>query len=164
MFQGAAGFVFLWCLLRRKIPESQSGVTSYGVLARGNKRCALHSPPHFNWPTGLIFSTFFLFSLPLLIWRYGIYRALCLILAPFVVAVGVPQVLNEFIFKDSSVGGVSLSLWLLLAMRSLIGLSVAWNDSKYCQHSLVQRGWKNVGLFQAASKKLAIRDSRLSQP
>ena len=157
--------MFLWFICHRKIAESQSRITSFEVLSRENKLCAVRLPPYFNWPVGLTYSTIFLLSLPLLIWRYGIYRTLGLVLVPFAVAVGVPYVLDALmsIFRDSRVGNVEPSLlWLLLA-RSLVGLSVAWNDSKYCQRTLLKHDWHHVGTYQAKSKKLAIRDSRLSQ-
>ena len=162
LLQGTAGFMLLWFLCRRKIAESQSRVTSYEVLARENKRCAVRLPPYFNWPAGLTYSTIFILGLPFLIWRYGIYRTLGLVSVPFAVALGVPKILDALNFTSSSAGNVSLNLFLLLLVRSLIGLGVAWNDSKYYQRTLLKCGWLHVGTYQAKTKKLAIRDSRLS--
>lgn len=152
LLQGAAGFLLLWFLFRRTIVERQSKVASYEVLARDSRRYAIRSPPYFNWPCGLMYSTFFFFSLPLLIWRYGTYRALGLALVPLLVATGMTYVID-----------ISPFLLLLLA-RSFIGLTVASNDSKYRERTMLKRGWMKIGTYGSASRSQAIRDSRLSQP
>ena len=164
LLQGTAGFMVLWVLGRRSIRKMQSGVSQYDVLSRESRRCAVRSVPYFNWPAGLMYSSFFVLGLPLLIWRYGTYRTLGLVLLPFAAAFAVPQVLHAFmsIFRDSSAGNVEPSLFWFFVARSLIGLGVAWHDSQYHQLTLLKRGWLNIGTYQAKSKKLAILISRFS--
>lgn len=152
LLQGAAGFLLLWFLFHRTIIENQSRVASYEVLARDSRRYAVRSPPHFNWPFGLMYSTFFFFGLPFLIWRYGTYRTLGLALVPLVVAIGMTYAFD-----------ISPFLVLLLE-RSFIGLYVASNDSKYRERTLLKRGWISIGTYESESRSQAIRASHLSQP
>ena len=79
---GALSFLFLVFLRRRTVSGVEAAFALYEVLAKESRRSAVKSPPHFNWPAGLFYSTFFYFGLPWLIWRYGIYRGVGLVVVP----------------------------------------------------------------------------------
>ena len=152
LLQGAAGFLLLWFLFRQTLVAKQPKAASYDVLARRDRRYAVRTPPHFNWLSGLLYSTFCFLGLPLLIWRYGWCRALGLALAPLALAIATPH------FIDIS------PFFVLLLDRSFIGLYVASSDSKYCERTLLKRGWRHIGAYESESGRHAIRESRLSQP
>jgi hypothetical protein len=139
---GALGFMLLWFVRKKSIAPGQPKPVSIEVMERSNKRTTLRNPPRFCWLAGLLYSSLFYWGLPILIWRYGIYRALGLIVLPIVVSIGIPYLAAEFFGLISVEEKIMVGFFALIAIRSIVGVHVATNDLKYRKSALYMRGWK----------------------
>jgi len=141
-------FIFLW-YLRGCAKKKRADCVSYDVMERSKKLIALRNPPQFQWLKGLTYAGLFYLSTPILIWRYGIYRTLELVVIPFVISFCIPLLFDALFDLE----GLSGTLVLISIIRPLGGLYVAVNDLKFRRDALVDRGWRSVDSCQATSGK-----------
>jgi len=151
---GVISFLLLCTILRRRISAQQKSTpNTFDVFVKEHKKVAVNSSPNFNWVIGLLYSAFFYFALPVLIWRYGKALAIFLIIAPMVIAFGIAFGINTIPNRPIPL----LGFYLISVIRAGFGFHLASNDSIYRRAALCSRGWTNLGLRQAKSSKMAIQ-------
>lgn len=137
--------------LRRSPNKTQADCVTYDVMERASKRIALRNPSRCCWWMGLIYAGLFYLSVPVLIWRYGLYRSLSLVLIPIVISFGFSQLIAVTFDLDAMFTGFAI----IICFRAIGGLYVVSNDLKYRKIILGTRGWNMIGSCAATSEQKA---------
>lgn len=117
----------------------------YHIMERSGEYIALRNPSRLCWLMGVIYAGLFYWSLPVLIWRYGKFRSICLILFPIIISL----IFSYF--------NAMLGLFFRLVFIALTGLYVVVvYDLKFREQTLLERGWVRIRSYKSSSSKEAI--------
>ncbi len=150
-------FMMLWYVWTRRTARQELCPVSFEVMERSNKRTTLRNPSRVKWYAGLFYSGFFYFGLPFFIWRYGIYRALGLIVATAATCFGLPFLAGLVFNLSGETSRAGIFIVASVFLRAAVGVYVALNDIRFRRETLVNRGWTSLGSCTAKSKKEALR-------
>ena len=133
---------------KRTSPQSKQkdGSLEFEILQRGRERKGVKTSESFNWAMGLVYSGGFYLLLPVLIWRYGLWMALILIVVPLAIGGGI----------GLGLGRMEIGLLTGFFLRGYGGLIAARNDQRLHRKALLRRGWQIGGFEIAASSKAAL--------
>ncbi|TFZ03376.1 hypothetical protein EZ242_05695 [Ramlibacter rhizophilus] len=137
LFQLAiAGVVFLLLSVLLPTPRPTRRVT----YSRGRKSISRRVGPGFSWTDGLLYAIAFYFALPYFVYRFGLRRAVLMVLMPYLVVLPSAWGLAAVSLGDA----MPVSLIGVGVVRGCVGCWIGFATWRWRDAALVARGWTEV--------------------
>lgn len=128
---------------------------NYEIFTNADEKIALKRRLRISWFIGLIYVVLFYFSLPVLIWRYGLKKGTLLLFLPIFFGIVASSIIGDVgTIERFGVGIITSSI-----LRTFVGMYIFLNDREILVKTLMSSGWVSIGHCKAKSRKAAVKVS-----